>query len=121
MEERRNCVNEDSYEDLRPYDITDSKSEENLVQKTEGTQLQPSSFSGNFQYSNRSMGSRGQFENEHLYENPSRHNIAQSEGGKNLAYNADGTELQMSTFKPGEGSVASEEVLKLDQMKVDLL
>ena len=105
VEERRNCVDEDSYGDLRPYDITDSKSEENLVHKTEGTLLHASSFS----------------ENEHLYENPSRYNIAHSEGGKNLAYNADGTELQMSTFKPGEGSVASEEVLKLDQIKVELL
>ena len=121
MEERRYCVNEDSYEDLRPYDITDSKSEEKLVHKTEGTQLQPSSFRIDSQYRNRSMGSRGQFENEHLYENPSRYNIAHSKGGKNLAYNADGTEFQMSTFKPGKGSVASEEVMKLDQIKVELL
>lgn len=109
MEERRHCVNEDSYEDLRQY-ITDSKSEENLVHKTEGMQLQPSSSRSDSQYRNRSMGSRGQFANEHLYENPSRYNIPHSKGGKNLAYNADGTEWQMSTFKPGEGSIASEEV-----------
>ena len=119
MEERRNHVNEDSYEDLRLYDITDSKSEENLVHKTEGMQLQPSSSRSDSQYRNRSMGSRGQSANEHLYENPSRYNITHSKGEKNLTYNAAGTELQMSTFKPGEGSVASEEVLKLDKIKLN--
>ena len=122
MEEKRHCVNDVLYEDPRPYGITDSKSEENLVHKTEGLQLPASNFSSNSQYRNRSVGSRGQFANEHLYENPSRYNITHNKGGENLAYNADGTEsVQMRTFEPGEGSVAPDEVLKLNQIKIELL
>ena len=133
MEEKQQRVTEDSYEDLQEYNTTNSKSEENLVHKAEGTQLPVRELKSNSQHRYLSMGFR-RYASEHLYEEPGRYGITDNKGEENLAYNAEGTQLEMSTFKPkaeracrdlGEGSTTSTssapvEVVKLDHVHVEV-
>lgn len=123
----------DSYEDLQAYNTTNSKTEENLVHKAEGTQLPVSELNSNSQHRNLSMGFR-RYASERLYEEPGRYSITDNKGEENLAYNAEGTQLEMSTFKPkperafrdlSEESTISTpsapvEVMKLDHVNVEV-
>lgn len=133
MEEKKQRVTEDSYEDLQAYNTTNSKTEENLVYKAEGTQLPVSELKSNSQHRNLSMGFR-RYASERLYEEPGRYSITVNKGEENLAYNAEGTQLEMSTFKPKperayrdlseestiSTSSAPVEVVKLDHVNVEV-
>lgn len=55
MEEKRQYVKDDSYEELTTYNITESKSDENLTREAFRTKLRETSFNGNpeFRYTNQ--------------------------------------------------------------------
>lgn len=89
MEERGQTLKQSSSRKRPPYDHTKSNSLEQLV---EGTQVKDTRE----QY-------RGQDDNDHLYEEPITITITRKIGVGNPAYDGDGTQLQMSTFKSNSG------------------
>ena len=55
MDEKRQYLKDDSYEELTTYNITESKSEESLTREAFRTKLRETSFNGNpeFRYTNQ--------------------------------------------------------------------
>lgn len=132
MEERRTYVKEDSYEDLSSYNIAECMSEESLAHNASETQLQASGFNRTSEQRNPLDESRQPCARQDSRRALSTHKLIERKAGESLVHNADRTQLQASGFNrnpvyrnPSEGSTmsvsgATDEVLSLDQISLDL-
>lgn len=102
MEERGQNMEQSLSGKPPPYGNTKSNSLEQLVEGKQGR---------------RGADYREQDDKDHLYEEPITFTITRKKGVGNPAYDGDGTQLQMSTFKPDREFIGRPTTLESSMIK----